>query len=158
MGQEVYVRVVSLDQAAGLLVLSMKGDADSLRRDLQAQLQAWRERADSLEESSDAVVDDEAEFTEPEGLAGPQDISVFESIPSSQWLLGKVRHVATFGAYVDVDPPLASMASVAQGLVQTSELAEGKELEDLKPDANVWVRVIRVDTSSGRLALSMRRK
>lgn len=158
MGQQVHVRVVSLDQAAGLLVLSMKGDTESLRKDLQAQLQAWRERADSLGESSDAAVDDEVEFAESEGLLGQQDITVFESIPSSQWLLGVVRHVASFGAYIDVDPPLAKMALVARGLVQPSELAEGKELEDLKPGANVWVRVVRVDKSSGRLALSMRQE
>lgn len=158
MGQQVHVRVASLDVASGFLVLSMKGDAESLRLDLQAQLQAWRERADSLAASSHAVVEDE-EVPDGSGfMPDQQDVTTFESIPSTHWLLGIVRHVATFGAYIDVEPPLAQTALVASGLVQTSELAEGIALADLKPGANVWVRVLRVDKSSGRLALSMRRE
>jgi len=81
----------------------------------------------------------------------------FESIPSSEWLVGRVHHTKPFGAFIDVEVPEGG--TMFQGTVHTTQIRKGF-VDDpatvLKVGQEVNVRVKRVDTDSERLALTMR--
>lgn len=175
-GQEVHVRVVAAGGATGNelgLRLSMKGGAADIQADLEAQLQALeRSVAHSEEEDRGNCVDefqplqhrtdrtekvkgrDDSDVFKP--LPDWQDLSAFERLPPSQWLVGTIHHIASFGIYVEVD---LSGTSAAWGLVHITELkdaAKGHPAKLLKQGQEVHVRVLSADLKYGRLILSMR--
>lgn len=87
---------------------------------------------------------------------GSQDLSSFEGVAPSTLLKGTVHHVAPFGIFVDVEAP---SGETVQGMVHVTEIREGF-VDDPATEAEVGqevtVRVVSVDTSSGRLGLSMK--
>jgi len=119
-GQEVKVRVVSVDTENNKLTLSMKTQA---------------------------------------GGGNKNDLSGFENIADSEWLVGTVVSLQNYGAFVEVANP--GGAGSAQGLLHISQIQE-EPLEDpgevLEEEMEVNVRVINVDTEAGKLSLSMREK
>merc|ERR1711972_200782 len=85
------------------------------------------------------------------------DFSAFEDVGSDQWLSGKVKRIASFGAFVAVTAPDGE--AEADGLVHVTQIRSGyvESVEDeLEVGAEVQVRVLSVDTESGRMSLSMR--
>jgi len=77
---------------------------------------------------------------------------VLADLEPEQWLKGTVRNVVDFGVFVDIGVG-------EDGLVHISELSD-KYVESpydvVSVGDNVRVRVVRVDTDKGRIALSMR--
>merc|ERR1712039_304810 len=85
------------------------------------------------------------------------DLSAFEDVGSDQWLSGKVKRIASFGAFVAVTAPDGE--AEADGLVHVTQIRSGfvESVEDeLEVGAEVQVRVLSVDTESGKMSLSMR--
>eukprot|EP00929_Paragymnodinium_shiwhaense_P009065 TRINITY_DN113111_c0_g1_i1.p1 TRINITY_DN113111_c0_g1~~TRINITY_DN113111_c0_g1_i1.p1 ORF type:complete len:600 (-),score=162.08 TRINITY_DN113111_c0_g1_i1:32-1831(-) len=117
VGQEVDVRVISVDADNNRLALSMRP----------------RQR----------------------GSQSMEDVSAFEG--HEGWLTGMVSSITKYGAFVDVEPPGGGVA--ARGLVHITQLKDGfvKDVNDeVVLGEEVKVRVVSVDTSKGRLLLSMK--
>jgi len=140
-GDPVHVRV--LGKSTGMLQLSMKGGAEDIKADLEAQLRSWRHL-----EASSLMSKDYAE----EPLKERQDLSPFATLKTSEWLKGHVVQSASYGIYVSVQPPQGGDS--CWGLVHLSEFSDEKEMKKVAPGAEVQVRVIAVDQPNGRLFLS----
>eukprot|EP00929_Paragymnodinium_shiwhaense_P033775 TRINITY_DN1848_c0_g1_i1.p1 TRINITY_DN1848_c0_g1~~TRINITY_DN1848_c0_g1_i1.p1 ORF type:complete len:475 (-),score=145.43 TRINITY_DN1848_c0_g1_i1:283-1707(-) len=124
-GQEVQVRVQSVDTGAGRMSLSMK-------------------EAGGFGGGGG-------------GFRAPPDVSAFENVQPDVWLEGKVVKTANFGAFVEVTAP--GTDSKAEGLVHITQIKEGfvETVEDeLQEGQEVQVRVLNVDTSAGKMGLSMK--
>jgi len=87
--------------------------------------------------------------------SGLADVSAFQGFPPDQWLLGVVREVEEFGAFVDVPAP--GGGQVVKGLVAVSELKHGrvKSPRDVVASGDE-VRVRVLSATPGKLALSLK--
>ncbi|MBN1418889.1 MAG: 30S ribosomal protein S1 [Planctomycetes bacterium] len=75
-----------------------------------------------------------------------------ERYPQGSVIQGKVKHLAAFGAFVEIEPGV-------EGLIHISELSEGRveHVSDVvQPGDVVRLRVLRVEPERRRLALSLR--
>lgn len=127
VGQQVKVRVKEVDTAKGKLKLSMR----------EAPMSGSRPSLES------------------------QDVSCFKSTSPEKWLAGVVHHTAPFGIFVYLTAPGSSGTEpvTVQGMVHVTEIREGfvdDPAKEVKNGQEVSVRVIDVDTSTGRLKLSMK--
>jgi len=93
---------------------------------------------------------DEAREAEEEGP--PADLSLFASLDKSVVLTGRVKRVASFGAFVAVRPP--SGEGVAVGQVMKRDMV--RYAPELRPGDQVPVRLRSVDVDAGRLSLTMK--
>jgi len=126
VGQQVKVRVQSVDVDANRMSLSMK---DSFGGDGGGGFGGSRE---------------------------PADLSAFEAVGPEEWLTGTVARCASFGAFVNVKAPsgatadgLVHITQIRDGFVESVE-------EELQSGQEVKVREISVDTFSGKMSLSMK--
>ncbi|CAK9083158.1 unnamed protein product [Durusdinium trenchii] len=132
IGDQVHVRLLS--KSDGMLQLSMKGGANDIKADLEAQLR-------------------NLETSKVQRAARRHDLSAFASMATSQWMDGRIVQIASYGVYVSVEPP---GGDAHWGLVHLSEFSEEMSQEALQPGAVIPVRVALVDQENGRLALSAR--
>jgi len=129
VGQEVRVRVLSVDTAARRLTLSMK------MPDTSAESQ--RESREKKE---------------------PNDVSPWLGLSQKEWLVGKVVRIANYGAFVEVDRPNGAVGPRCTGMVHISQVQENfvdDVAEVLEIGQTVQVRVVMLDVKAGRMALSM---
>ena len=117
------------------------------------------QEAQDLEMSSTAPPDEATETTPPEVEATPEsteevateDSLTIDSLRVGQRLVGKVKNITDFGAFVDVGIPqdgLVHISKLAKWKVEkvTDVVSQGEEVE-------VWVK--KVDKKRGRLSLTM---
>jgi transcriptional accessory protein Tex/SPT6 len=117
------------------------------------------QEAQDLEMSSTASSDETTETTPPEVEATPEsteevateDSLTIDSLRVGQRLVGKVKNITDFGAFVDVGIPqdgLVHISKLAKWKVEkvTDVVSQGEEVE-------VWVK--KVDKKRGRLSLTM---
>merc|ERR1712046_550655 len=93
----------------------------------------------------------------PAAARPPADLSLFEGIPSDQWLTGKVARTAPFGAFVTVTAPDSD--ATADGLVHITQIKDGfvESVEDeLEVNQEVQVRIQSVDVMDGKMSLTMK--
>jgi len=86
-----------------------------------------------------------------------QDISPFQGFSPSTWVKARVHHTAPFGVFAELEPP--SGGEKVMGLVHVTEIREGfvdDTAEEVELGQEIDVRIISVDTSMGRLSLSMK--
>eukprot|EP00913_Durusdinium_trenchii_P004737 g4399.t1 len=144
IGDQVHVRLLS--KSDGMLQLSMKGGANDIKADLEAQL---RNLETSKARKSCAIglrycVDLEPS-TQVQRAARRHDLSAFASMATSQWMDGRIVQIASYGVYVSVEPP---GGDAHWGLACISANFQVRSLRK--------VRVALVDQENGRLALSAR--
>lgn len=87
------------------------------------------------------------------------DVSGFVGIPDDEWIPGVVNALENYGAFVTVTPP--NGGNSVDGLVHISQIKEGfieDPGEELETEQEVKVRILEVNTETGRLALTMRPK
>merc|ERR1719264_1545448 len=87
------------------------------------------------------------------------DVSALVDIPDTEWLPGVVKDLVNFGAFVSVTPP--NGGNPIDGLVHISQIKEGfieDPGEELEFEQEVKVRVLEVNTETGKVALTMRPK
>jgi len=126
-GDEVQVRVISVDAFNGRISLSMKAEESDSGGGMFAAARP------------------------------PADLSAFEGIPSDQWLTGKVARTAPFGAFVTVTTPdsestadgLVHITAIKDGFVEdvNDEVSVGDEVQ---------VRILSVDAEGGKMSLTMK--
>jgi len=86
------------------------------------------------------------------GGRGPKDISEYVDADEKAYITGTVSRIQEYGAFIQLKDGV-------DGLVHISELAEGgvgAVTDVLKEGQEIQVRVIKVDTDSGRIGLSMK--
>jgi len=86
------------------------------------------------------------------GGRGPKDLSEFIGADEKAYITGTVARIQDFGAFIRLKDGI-------DGLVHISELVEGgvgAVSDVLKEGQEIQVRVIKVDTDSGRIGLSMK--
>jgi len=126
VGQEVNVRIKSMDLDARRISLSMKHPGSGIS--------GYEHRA----------------------LA---DVSAFAELPTTQWLKGTVVRHAPFGLFVTVKHP--ETGAEADGLVHITQISDGfvenvENFANIGDKVDVWIQS--VDTDSGKICLSMKRK
>lgn len=87
------------------------------------------------------------------------DVSALIDIPDTEWLPGVVKDLVNFGAFVSVTPP--NGGNPIDGLVHISQIKEGfieDPGEELEFEQEVKVRILEVNTETGKVALTMRPK
>lgn len=128
VGQEVQVRVKSVDVGMGRMSLSMKPD------------------------------DGGFEGGGGGGSREPVDLAPFEAAAAdSQWLKGTVARIAPFGLFVTVKLPdgasadgLVHITQIRDGFVETCE-----DEAEVGQEVDVWIQS--VDVAAGKMSLSMKR-
>eukprot|EP00931_Biecheleriopsis_adriatica_P086123 TRINITY_DN60846_c0_g1_i1.p1 TRINITY_DN60846_c0_g1~~TRINITY_DN60846_c0_g1_i1.p1 ORF type:complete len:361 (-),score=58.58 TRINITY_DN60846_c0_g1_i1:70-1152(-) len=93
-----------------------------------------------------------APFHRPED----QDPSCLVGVSPSKWFKGKVDHIQSFGLFVWLELP--EQSAKLQGMVHVSQFRKGYvgDLEaEIDEGQEVRVRIIDVDTATGRISLSM---
>lgn len=86
------------------------------------------------------------------GGRGPKDISEYVDADEKAYITGTVSRIQEYGAFIQLKDGV-------DGLVHISELVEGgvgAVTDVLKEGQEIQVRVIKVDTDSGRIGLSMK--
>jgi len=86
------------------------------------------------------------------GGRGPKDLSEFIGADEKAYITGTVSRIQEYGAFIQLKDGI-------DGLVHISELVEGgvgAVSDVLKEGQEIQVRVIKVDTDSGRIGLSMK--
>jgi ribosomal protein S1 len=86
------------------------------------------------------------------GGRGPKDLSEFIGADEKAYITGTVSRIQEYGAFIQLKEGI-------DGLVHISELQEGgvgAVSDVLKEGQEIQVRVIKVDTDSGRIGLSMK--
>mmetsp|Transcript_71009 Transcript_71009/g.161303 ORF Transcript_71009/g.161303 Transcript_71009/m.161303 type:complete len:206 (+) Transcript_71009:1-618(+) len=125
MGQEVNVRIQSVDMDRGKMSLTMKEGGGGGGGFGGA----------------------------PRGA--PADLAAFEAVGPSEWITGKVARTASFGAFVTVTSPdgtattdgLVHITKIKDGFVESVE-------DELEVGQEVQVRVESVDVVGGKLGLT----
>jgi len=87
----------------------------------------------------------------------PADLAPFEGIDPATFLKGTVARIVSFGAFVDTKAPDSD--ATASGLVHITQIKDGfvESVEaELEVGQEVEVRVVSVDTGSGKMGLSMK--
>uniref|UniRef100_A0A7S2I1P2 S1 motif domain-containing protein n=1 Tax=Alexandrium andersonii TaxID=327968 RepID=A0A7S2I1P2_9DINO len=87
----------------------------------------------------------------------PVRVSCFEGVPKEQWLSGTVCAVDWSGLYVTVRPP--DGGTPQEGKVKRREIRRGwveNPFEEADVGEDIRVRVLSVNATSGRLALTMK--
>jgi len=95
----------------------------------------------------------------PSGGKSVTDVSDFVDIPDTEWLTGVVKDLVNYGAFVAVIPPNGGPS--IDGLVHISQIKEGfieDPGEELEVDQEVKVRILEVNTETGKVGLTMRPK
>lgn len=93
----------------------------------------------------------EPQVREPRAPRPKVDLSKYEGADEKEFVTGKVNSITDFGAFVTLEEGV-------DGLVHISQVQEGgvgKVSDVLEVGQEVQVRVIKVDTSKRRIALSM---
>jgi len=93
----------------------------------------------------------------PAAARPPADLSLFEGIPSDQWLTGKVARTAPFGAFVTITAPDSD--ATADGLVHITAIKDGfvESVDDeVSAGDEVQVRILSVDAFGGKMSLTMK--
>jgi len=93
----------------------------------------------------------------PAAARPPADLSLFEGIPSDQWLTGKVARTAPFGAFVTITAPDSD--ATADGLVHITAIKDGfvESVDDeVSTGDEVQVRILSVDAFGGKMSLTMK--
>lgn len=94
---------------------------------------------------------------EPRARKEKADVSLFTSLAGGDFIDGTVATVAKFGAFVEIAAPTGE--SKAQGLVHITQIKDGfvdSVDSEVEVGQAVKVRVLSVDTDSGKIALSMK--
>lgn len=89
--------------------------------------------------------------------AESQDVSSLLNVSPSEWFTARVDHAAPFGVFVEMDLPEDSGQVV--GLVHISEMREGRvgdPAAEVEEGQELKVRIISVDSSTGRIGMSMK--
>lgn len=88
-----------------------------------------------------------------------RDVSDFVGLPPAEWLAGTVRGFTSYGIFVDVSPP-GGKGLAQKGVVHVTEISdeyvECPSKAGYKDGQEISVRVLRADTKSGRLDLSLK--
>lgn len=131
VGQEVNVRVLSVDTGAGRLALSMK------------PMKPIKEERGGGGRAAARIT---------------PDFGSFVGISSDKWLKGKVARTANFGIFVTLTN---KDGKIGEGLVHISKIRDGvvKDVaEEVQVGQEVDVRILSVDVAAGKMLLSMMKR
>eukprot|EP00401_Gymnodinium_catenatum_P065795 CAMPEP_0117587052 /NCGR_PEP_ID=MMETSP0784-20121206/69065_1 /TAXON_ID=39447 /ORGANISM="" /LENGTH=353 /DNA_ID=CAMNT_0005388225 /DNA_START=42 /DNA_END=1103 /DNA_ORIENTATION=+ len=84
------------------------------------------------------------------------DLSGFMAVPAHLWMLGTVRAVLSFGAFVEVDPPNDGPAQWGLLVGRSGDLAAMGNETEYQIGQELMVRVACMDVFNGRLGFSAR--
>eukprot|EP00401_Gymnodinium_catenatum_P067421 CAMPEP_0117619190 /NCGR_PEP_ID=MMETSP0784-20121206/86490_1 /TAXON_ID=39447 /ORGANISM="" /LENGTH=346 /DNA_ID=CAMNT_0005423075 /DNA_START=42 /DNA_END=1083 /DNA_ORIENTATION=+ len=90
------------------------------------------------------------------GAAAMVDLSGFMAVPAHLWMLGTVRAVLSFGAFVEVDPPNDGPAQWGLLVGRSGDLAAMGNETEYQIGQELMVRVACMDVFNGRLGFSAR--